>query len=190
MVHLMTGIPTVVWGFVSVFLLIPALRGIFTGGSGYSWLATAVTLSLLILPTVVLLMRNQIGRMDVPVALAAAAMGLNSPQVFLFVMIPSAFRGLLAAGILGFARAVGDTLVALMVSGNAAQIPHSLLDSLRTMTAHIALVVATDSSSPMYHSIFACGLILFAVNGTISLAVRKMGGRGPLARMRSHESRT
>lgn len=177
-VHFMTGIPTVVWGFVSVFLMVPLLRDVFSKGSGFSWLAAGVTLCLLILPTVVLIMRSQLAAVDLRVRLAAAASGLEPSQTFLYVMLPAASRGLLGAGILGFARALGDTLVALMVSGNAAQMPHSLLESIRTLTAHIAVVVATDSSSPSYHSIFTCGLILFLISALATVCVRKTLSRG------------
>lgn len=172
-VHFMTGIPTVVWGFVSVFLMVPLLREVFSQGSGFSWLAAGVTLCLLILPTVVLIMRSQLDAVDLRVRLAAAASGLTPSQTFLHVMLPAASRGLLGAGILGFARALGDTLVALMVSGNAAQMPRSLLESIRTLTAHIAIVVATDSTSPSYHSIFACGLILFIISALATVCVRR-----------------
>jgi len=64
-------------------------------------------------------------------------------------------------------RAVGDTLVSLMVAGNAAQVPHSLFDSVRTLTAHIALVLATDSHSMAYQSVFAAGLFLFLLTASV-----------------------
>jgi phosphate transport system permease protein len=79
--------------------------------------------------------------------------------------------------VLGFGRAVGDTLVALMVAGNAPVIPHTLLDSIRTLTAHIALVVATDSQDQAYYSIFAAGLLLFLIMALLTLLVRTIGGR-------------
>ncbi|RLB77524.1 MAG: phosphate ABC transporter permease, partial [Deltaproteobacteria bacterium] len=81
------------------------------------------------------------------------------------------------AAILGFGRAVGDTLIALMVAGNAAQIPGSAFDSIRTLTAHIALVVATDSQSTTYHSLFACGLILFLTTASVNLLLHRIKHR-------------
>jgi phosphate transport system permease protein len=96
-------------------------------------------------------------------------------------MRPLASLGLWAAAVLGFSRALGDTIIALMVAGNAAQIPHSLLDSIRTLTSHIALVVATDSTSRAYQSIFISGLILIGITVAVNLTLRRLQSRtGPL----------
>lgn len=173
-IQFMTSIPTVVYGFAAVFLLIPFLRFSFPGGTGFSWLAATLILSLLVLPTVVLLMHSQLSLVAAEVHLAAAALGLTPAQELLWVLLPAMRRGLIAAGILGFGRALGDTLVALMLSGNAPQIPQSPLDAIRTLTAHIALVVATDSQSTAYHSIFASGLIIFCLTALINLALRRL----------------
>lgn len=170
-VHFMTSIPTVVYGFVSVFLLVPLLRQCFTEGTGFSWLAASLTLSVLVLPTIVLLIHTQMQQVDSEVRLAAKSLGLSSAQEMLWIVLPLSSRGLFAAAILGFGRALGDTIIALMVSGNAPQVPHSLLDSIRTLTAHIALVVATDVHSEAYQSLFACGLILFLVTAAINAAM-------------------
>jgi phosphate transport system permease protein len=174
LINFMTGIPTVVYGFVSVFLLLPRIRGFFAGTTGYCWMAATLTLSLLILPTIVLLIHTQLRQVDLSIRLGSAALGITPGQELLWIMLPLASRGLVAAAILGFGRALGDTLIALMLAGNAPQVPHSWLDSLRTMTAHIALVVATDSQSAAYHSIFACGLILFALALGVNLALRRL----------------
>jgi phosphate transport system permease protein len=171
-VRLMTGVPTVVYGFVSVFLLVPLIRTYFAQGTGFSWLAATLTLSLLILPTIVLLIWTQLEQTAVEVRLAAIALGFTPSQELLWILLPQASRGLLAAVILGFGRAVGDTLIALMLAGNAPQIPHSPLDALRTLTSHIALVLATDSTSLAYQSVFASGLILFGIAAAVNLALR------------------
>lgn len=171
-VRLMTGIPTVVYGFVSVFLLVPVVRNSFAQGTGFCWLTAALTLSMLILPTIVLLIWTQLEATTPEVSLAATALGFTPSQEFLWVHLPQASRGLMAAAVLGFGRAVGDTLVALMLAGNAARIPQSPLDSLRTLTSHIALVLATDSTSLAYQSIFASGLILFGIAAAVNLVLR------------------
>lgn len=172
LVHFMTSIPTVVYGFVSVFLLVPLLRSCFEEGTGFSWLAASLTLSMLVLPTIVLLIHSQMDQISLNVRLASKALGLSPTQELLHVVIPLCSRGLVAGAVLGFGRAIGDTLIALMLAGNAAQIPHSLLDSIRVLTAHIALVVATDVHSTAYHSLFASGLILFIVTACVNLALR------------------
>jgi phosphate transport system permease protein len=186
-IHFMTGIPTVVYGFVAVFLLVPRIRGVFPQGTGVSWLAASLTLSLLILPTIVLLIHAQLRQVDAGVRLAITALGFTPAQGLLRILLPLSHRGLLAALVLGFARAVGDTLIALMLAGNAPQVPHSLLDSLRTMTANIALVVATDSHSLAYHSIFACGLILFGLTLLVNLALRWLQSQSTAATLVRHD---
>jgi phosphate transport system permease protein len=182
LIHFLTSIPTVIYGFVSVIFLVPLVRGIFPESTGYSWLTAALTLSLMVLPTIVLLIQAQLQQVDGRVRLASAALGFSPAQTFLWVLGPQASRGLWAAAVLGFSRALGDTIIALMVAGNAPQVPHSLLDSIRTLTAHIALVVATDSTSQAYQSIFASGLILFMVTTAINLTLRRLqSGTRPAA---------
>lgn len=174
LINFMTGIPTVVYGFVSIFLLLPWIRECFGATTGYCWLAASLTLSLLILPTIVLLIHTQLRQVDLSIRLGSTALGITPGQELLWIMLPLASRGLVAAAVLGFGRALGDTLIALMLAGNVPQVPHSWLDSLRTMTAHIALVVATDSQSAAYHSIFACGLILFVLALGVNLSLRRL----------------
>ncbi len=173
LVRLMTSVPTVVYGFAAVFLLVPLVRAAFWG-SGFSWLAAALVLGLLVLPTVVLVLHTQFALVEPRVRLTCAALGLTRAQAVARVVLPAARRGLLAATALGFGRAVGDTLVPLMLAGNAAQVPGSPLDSMRTLTAHIALVVATDSQSAAYLSLFACGLILFSITVAVNLTLRRL----------------
>jgi phosphate transport system permease protein len=175
LIHFMTSIPTVVYGFVSVFLLVPRLREWFAAGTGFSLLAAVLTLSLLILPTITLILHSRLAQLDPTLRLAAAAMGFTAVQQMRCVLLPAASRGLAVAAILGFGRAVGDTLISLMLAGNAAQFPDSLFASVRTLTAHIGLVLATDSQSMAYQSVFAAGLLLFLLTGTVSLLIRKSG---------------
>ena len=177
LVHCMTGIPTVVYGFVAVFLLVPLLRNNFSHGSGFSLLAAALTLSVLILPTIVLLINSQLQQVVPTLRLTAVSLGISPVQELTRISLPAASYGLLAAAILGFGRAVGDTLIALMIAGNAAQIPASAFDSIRTLTAHIALVVSTDSQSTTYHSLFAGGLILFLTTTSVNLLLHQIKRR-------------
>ncbi len=172
LVHFMTSIPTVVYGFVAVFLLIPTLRTTITTGSGFSWLAAMLTLAVLILPTIVLFIHTQFSMVEPLVRQTTEALGMTPAQRLLAVTLPLSTRGLLAGAVLGFGRAMGDTMIPLMLSGNAPLMPHSLMESLRTMTAHIALVVATDSQDSMYQSLFACAVILFLTTFAINLGLR------------------
>jgi phosphate transport system permease protein len=177
LINFMTSIPTVIYGFVSVIFLVPLVRGVFPESTGYAWLTAALTLSLMILPTIVLLVHSQLQQVDAKVSLASAALGFSPAQTLLWVMRPLVSRGQWAAAVLGFSRALGDTIIALMVAGNAPQVPHSLLDSIRTLTSHIALVVATDSTSQAYQSIFVSGLILLGVSAVVNLTLRQLQSR-------------
>ncbi|MCM1129011.1 MAG: ABC transporter permease subunit [Alistipes senegalensis] len=178
-VRFMTSIPTVVYGLVSAFLLVPLLRTGFSG-SGFSWLAASLTLSLLILPTIILILDSQFRLLHEEWYISTAALGISPAQQFLHLTLPLSSHGLWMALALGFGRAIGDTMISLMLAGNAPQLPLSPLDSIRTLTAHIALVVSTDSQGIAYASLFACGLLLFAVSLLINIALyrlRKISGR-------------
>lgn len=171
-VRFMTSVPTVVYGLVSVFLLVPLIRSAFSG-AGFSWLAAGLVLAVLVVPTVVLIIDGQFRQVQAGIGVSGAALGFSPIQQLLGLTLPLSRRGLGAAAALGFGRAIGDTLIPLMLAGNAARPPHSLLDPLRTLTAHIALVVATDSQSLAYASLFACGVALFLVSLAINLGLRR-----------------
>ncbi len=172
LVQFMTSIPTVVYGFVAVFLLVPHIRRIFHHGTGFSWLTATLILTLLILPTIVIMLHSQFALVEPKIRLTAKALGMTEAQKFVHVVFPQSRRGFLAAAILGFGRAMGDTLIPLMLAGNAVKPPESMLDSIRTLTAQIALVVATDSQSGAYLSLFACGMILFLTSVGVNLGLR------------------
>ena len=175
-VRFMTSVPTVVYGLVSVFLLVPIIRSAFSG-AGFSWLAAGVTLAVLIIPTLVLLIDGQFCQVQEGIGQTAAALGFTPVQQLLRLTLPLSRRGLGMAAALGFGRAIGDTLIPLMLAGNAARPPQSLLDPLRTLTSHIALVVATDSQSLIYSSLFACGVFLFVVSLLVNLGNQALRGR-------------
>jgi len=176
-VHFMTSIPTVIYGFVAVFLLVPHVRQAFGAGSGMSLLTATLTLAVLILPTIVLLIHVRLQQLDPGVRLACSALGLTPAQSFLSVLVPASRRGLVAAAVLGFSRAMGDTLIALMVAGNAPQFPASPLDSVRTLTSHIPLVLASSWSGPEYRTVAAAGLLLLLLAASLTLAIRRLVGR-------------
>ena len=160
-VEFMTGIPTVVYGFAALFFLVPAIRRIFSYGTGLSVLTASVMLALLVLPTITLIAQDRLATVPKSQVLAALSLGASRMETFLHVLLPGAWRGLISAVVLGAGRAVGDTLIALMLAGNAVSLPGSLLDSARTLTAHIALVTAADYESLSFKAIFVCGLVLF-----------------------------
>ncbi len=178
LVKLMTSVPTVVYGFVGVFVLVPLLREGFRTGSGFCWLAATIGLAVLVMPTIVLMLHSQFLLVEPRVSLTAAALGMTPVQRLLHLVIPNSGRGFVAALILGFGRALGDTMIPLMLAGNAPQVPGSALESLRALTAHIALVIAADSQSLAYLSLFACGLILFLNAFLVNAGLYALGRPG------------
>jgi phosphate transport system permease protein len=171
-VHWMTGIPTVVYGFVGIFLLVPHVRLLFGRGSGLCTLTASLMLAVVVAPTMILFFVQGLAQVPRRYLTAAAALGATPVQQLVHIMLPNAWRTLSAGLILAFGRAVGDTMIALMLAGNAVALPHSVLDSSRSLTAHIALIIAADFDSPEFRSVFLCGLILYIFTLTATVAVR------------------
>lgn len=174
-VQLMTGIPTVVYGFVGVFLLVPRIREMFQSGSGMCILSASLMLAVLISPTMILFFIDGFDNVPKSYRDAADALGATKVQKFLYVILPCAWKGVLTGLILALGRSLGDTLIALMLAGNAIQIPGSVLDSARTLTSHIALVFAADYESLEFKSIFACGIMLYLFTTILVLVARSLG---------------
>lgn len=176
-VQVATGVPTVIYGFVGIFLLVPLIREVFQDGSGMCVLSASLMLAVVISPTLVLFFVDGFDRAPRSSLAAVAALGGSAVQQFLFVILPTAWKSVLCGIALAFGRALGDTLIALMIAGNAVQVPGSLLESARTLTAHIALVIAADYDSPEFTSIFACGLILYLFSALIVAVIRAIDMR-------------
>ncbi len=171
-VQLMTAIPTVVYGFVGVFLLVPVVREIFSYGSGMSILSASIMLAILISPTMILFFSQSFARVPKNFTGAVDALGGTAFQKIFYVILPQAWPGVLTGLVLAFGRAMGDTLIALMLSGNSVMLPSSLLDSARTLTAHIAMIIAADFDSIEFKTIFICGCVLYLMTSLGILAAR------------------
>ncbi|WP_058913379.1 PstC family ABC transporter permease [Entomohabitans teleogrylli] len=176
LIRFMTSVPTVVYGFVAIFLLVPIVREA-AGGSGLNWLSASLTLSLLLVPTMVLVMEAGLRPRMEQISLSASALGFSRAQSVTYFVLPQGKRCLLTALALGFGRGIGDTLIALMLSGNWPQIPYHAADSLRTLTAHMALVTANEVGGAAYNSLFAAGAILLLINVCVSLGLRMLNRR-------------
>ncbi len=177
-VQFMTGIPTVVLGFIGVFLLVPFIREQFNHGSGRCLLTASLVLAVLIAPTMILFFNDSFSRIPTAWLRAADALGCSPMQKFLHVILPHSLKGLATGTILAMGRAVGDTMIALMLAGNAVALPHSLLDPARTLTAHIAMVVAADFDSLEFKIIFACGLLLYGITLGMTLLIHGLNHNG------------
>ncbi|WP_304679777.1 PstC family ABC transporter permease [uncultured Desulfovibrio sp.] len=176
LIRFMTTIPTVVYGFAAVFLLTPLVRTAL-GGTGMCLFAAGVMLTLLILPTMVLVLEAGLAPRLERLCPWGQALGFSRLDLLRLFVLPKAGRNLAAAAVLGFGRAVGDTLIPLMLAGNATHVPGGLTESLRTLTAHMALVTANEVGGAAYNSLFVAGLVLLLVNAGASLALRRLGAR-------------
>ena len=173
LVRFMTTIPTVVYGFAAVFLLTPLIRRAF-GGSGMCLLAAGLILTLEILPTMVLVMQAGLSPRLSRLCPWGQALGFSKLGLFRLFVLPRSRRTLAAAAVLGFGRAAGDTLIPLMLAGNAVQVPQGLLSSIRTLTAHMALVTSNEVGGAAYGSLFCAGLILLVVNAGASITLHAL----------------
>lgn len=171
-VRLMAGVPTVIYGFAAVFYLVPVMRGWIGSGSGFTLLTASLVLAILISPTMIIFFVNGLRSVPQDYRLAADALGCRPIQKLLYLLLPQAKPAIITGIVLGFGRALGDTMISLMLAGNSAIVPDSLLSPGRTLTAHIALVIAADFSSLEFKSIFACGIILYLITATIVVTLR------------------
>lgn len=173
----MAAVPTVVYGLAALFLLLPLLRNGLQLGSGYSLFAAICMVVLLILPVICVMLDNITTPLWQQYALGAQALGFSPEQTYMRVILPHCKVNICGAALLGFNRAIGDTMLPLMLAGNATQLPSGVFDAMRSLTAHIALVIATDQGSEVYNSLFAAGMILFMSSACICLLSRYLVGR-------------
>lgn len=168
----MASVPTVIYGFTAVFLLVPLIRESL-GGSGFCWLAACIMLALQGVPTMTLVMDEAIRAVSAETSLTAAALGLTPLQSLSRVILPTARPWLISGAVLGFGRALGDTLLPTMLAGNAVQFAVSPLDSMRTLTAHIGLVLSSDIGGGENLSLLAAGGLLLTGSAAASLLAHR-----------------
>lgn len=170
-IKLMTAIPTVVYGFIAVFLLVPLVRE-GAGGTGFCLFSAGVILALLILPTITLVFEAGLATSLEKLCPEGIALGFSRLELFYFFVLPKSKKIFVVAAMIGFGRAIGDTLISLMLSGNSPQFPQNIFESIRTLTAHIALISANEMSGMAYDSLFLSGILLLIINATVSILVR------------------
>ncbi len=137
-VHLMAGIPSVVYGFFGLAVLAPFIREAF-GGRGMSVLTASILLGLMILPTIISVSETAIRAVPESYYEGGLALGASHERSVFFTVLPAAKNGIFAGAVLGIGRAVGETMAVIMVAGNQAVIPVSIFSGVRTLTANIVL---------------------------------------------------
>ncbi len=173
-IELLAGIPSVVYGFLGVMWLAPLVRE-YLGGPGLSILSASCVLAIMILPTIVGISIDALQAVPKSFREGSLALGATDWQTTSRVLLPAARSGILAGVILGMGRAVGETMAVIMISGNATQIPGSPLDSVRTLTANIAIEMGYAVGDHR-RALFATGVVLFffiMLLNTLALKVSK-----------------
>jgi len=174
-IELLAAIPSVVYGFIGVMVLAPFIRENF-GGPGLSLLSASIILGIMILPTIISISIDSILAVPQSYREGSLALGATTWQTIHMVTVKASKSGIIASIILGLGRAIGETMAVIMVAGNSVNIPHSALDSVRTLTANIALEMSYATGLHR-QALFATGVVLFVViiilNSIASYAIRK-----------------
>ncbi|GAH97215.1 unnamed protein product, partial [marine sediment metagenome] len=154
-IELLAGIPSVVYGFIGIVILVPFIREHF-GGPGFSVLAASIILGIMILPTIVSISYDALVAVPNTYREGSFALGATKWQTVRMLLMPAARSGIVAGIILGMGRAIGETMAVIMIAGNALKIPHSMLDSVRTLTSTLALELGYATGDHRA-ALFACG---------------------------------
>jgi phosphate transport system permease protein len=177
-IELLAGIPSVVYGFFGLMVIVPQVKAVFHTPSGNGLLSAVIVLAIMILPTIIAVSEKALQAVPRSRREASLALGASKMQTAWYVVLPHAKSGVLAAVILGFSRAVGETMAVILVAGNSAQLIKTPLDSVRTLTATIALEMgyAEGRHSLMLFSIGIVLLIMILIlNGLILFVHHKSG---------------
>ena len=173
-VNLLAGIPSVVYGFFGLMVIVPTIRKLF-GGSGTSIIAACIVLGIMILPTIIGVSESAIRAVPDSYYEGSLALGTSHERSVFFAVLPAAKSGILAGVILGIGRAIGETMAVVMVAGNQAVLPNSIIRGVRTLTANIVLEMgyATDLHR---EALIATAVVLFVfiliINVSFSLVKR------------------
>jgi phosphate transport system permease protein len=176
-IEVLVGIPSVVYGWLGLTLLVPLIRNL-TGSSGFGLLAAGIVLSLMILPTVISLSEDALKVVPGALREGSLALGATRWETIYKVLLPAATSGLAVAVILGVARAIGETLAIQLVIGNAPVIPTSLLSSASALTSEIVMDMGgAGQGSLLQHSLFSMAFLLLLIAMSlivlIKIAVRR-----------------
>jgi phosphate transport system permease protein len=178
------GIPSVVYGFLGLTILVPFLRENFRGIGftlGFSWFAGSLVLALMILPTIASIAYDALLTIPAELRSASLALGTTRWQTIRHILLPAAKTGLLTAVILGMMRAAGEALAVQMVIGNRPTIPTSLTAPMTTLTSQITLDMGnTVSGEPWNQVLWTMGLVLLLMSFTFVVIVRALGRRGSM----------
>jgi phosphate transport system permease protein len=172
-IEILAGIPSVVFGFFGLVVLVPIIQNSFNLPTGQTALTGSIMLGIMALPTIITISEDAISSVPSTLKQGSLALGATQWQTIYRVVVPAALSGISAAVMLGIGRAIGGTMTLLMGTGNTAVIPSfpgGFLAPVRTMTATIALEMGeVPQGSTHFHALFAVGAVLFIITFLINL---------------------
>ena len=174
-VELLAGIPSVVYGFFGMIILVPLIRQ-YLAGPGYSVLAGAIILAIMILPTIITISDASLRAVPLEYREGSLALGATHWQTIRRILLPAARSGIVAGIVLGMARAIGETMAVIMVTGNVTLVPRSILDPVRTLTGNIVIEMGYAAGEHQ-QALFATGVVLFLFIVALNLVVIKVSQR-------------
>ncbi len=178
LIEILAGIPSIIYGFFGMIIVAPFIQNLLGVPTGLNAFTASLILGIMATPTVASLAEDALSFVPRSFREASLALGANRWQTLTRVVVPAAGSGISTAIILGIGRAVGETMVVLMVAGGAAVIPDSIFDPVRPMTATIAAEMGeTVMGSAHYSAIFTIGLILFFITLAINIVAEIISRR-------------
>lgn len=175
--ELLAGIPSVVYGFFGLMVLVPFVRTIFPRSDGMSILTASFLLGIMILPTIIGVAETSIRAVNTAYYEGALALGCTKEASIFRCVIPAAKSGILAGVVLGIGRAIGETMAVVMIAGNQPRIPGSLLEGVRTLTTNVVLEMGYASGLHR-EALIATGVVLFVFILIINLVFNIIKGKG------------
>jgi len=168
-IEMIAGIPSVVLGLLGILFLAPAIAKLFNLNSGLNALTSSIIVGVMVLPTIVSISEDVLRSLPKEFREAGLALGATKWQMIRMTLLPAGISGLAAAVLLGLGRAIGETMVVLMVAGNSRAMPTSFFDPIRPITANIAIEIKeVVKDSLHYQTLFAMGLVLFGLTFLIN----------------------
>jgi phosphate transport system permease protein len=178
-IEILSAIPSVVLGFIGMVTLVPFIKKFFGIPTGLTAVAGSIMLAFMALPTIISISEDAINAVPKEYKAGAIALGATHWQTLHRVVIHGAMPGIIAAAMLGIGRVFGETMAVMMVTGNAAVIPKSLLQPVRTLTATIAAEMGEAvRGSDHYYALFAIGIVLFVISFAINVTADLFLNRG------------
>ena len=180
-IELLSSIPSVVYGFFGLVVVVPLVQQVFHLPVGETGLTGSIILAIMALPTIITLSEDAMRNCPRSMREASLSLGANRWQTTYKVVIPYSISGITSGVVLGIGRAIGETMAVLMVTGNSAIIAHSILQPLRTIPATIAAELGEVSAgSPHYQVLFLLGIILFVITLFINTCVEYVSAKNKM----------